>query len=60
MSHSSKSSFNPKQIVYYNHDKDATLFLVLYDQVVGKLRVSVCGIDQGGTVELASISMPKE
>ena len=59
-SFSQKSSFNPKQIVYYNHDTDATLFLVLHDQVIGKLRVLVCGVDQDGATEVASIPIPKE
>ena len=58
------NKFNFKQIIHFNHEKgdssSPSLFLLLRDAFGGKLKLFVCGIEEGGASEIGVIQIPKE
>lgn len=50
---------DPNQICYFNYGTDATLFLVLVDKLIGRLKIIV-GCADSGFSEIESIPIPKE
>ena len=50
---------DPAQICYFNYDTDETLFLVLVDKLIGRLKIIVGSADSGFS-EIESFPIPKE